>query len=220
MNCSWTAARFAHLYSGHQDKASHMNQKLFPKPAPADPLPLEVWLKRADRAESGREAFFRGRDAEYDIFRSAVASLSEGIVGNGTMVFQGAPGAGKSALMAECVEAVRCHSTTDDPWVAIVIKPDTLQSAVDVVMLLIEAANLEVERLSKMASGKVIKKLDGLVELGRKLYGELSERGVGVTGVSVGGKLAAGGNGDSGMLAERVFRNRPRYLKISIWWYS
>ena len=73
-----------------------MEQIPFPKPPPADPLPLEVWLKRTDRAESGREAFFRGCDAEYEVFRPAVTSLSEG-----TMIFQGAPGAGKSALMGE-----------------------------------------------------------------------------------------------------------------------
>ena len=105
-----------------------MNQTPFPKPPPADPLPLEVWLKRTDRAESGREAFFRGREAEYEVFRSAVTSLGEGIVGGGTMIFQGAPGAGKSALMGECMEAVRCHSTPKAPWVAVSINPVSLQS--------------------------------------------------------------------------------------------
>ena len=35
-----------------------MNQRPFPKPLPAKPLPEEVWLKQTDRAEVGREAFF------------------------------------------------------------------------------------------------------------------------------------------------------------------
>ncbi len=88
-----------------------MNPEFFPLPPPVEPLPLDTWLRRPDRAESGREAFFRGREVEFEVFRSAVFRLSEGIVGGGTMVFQGAPGGGKSALMAECLEAVRHHST-------------------------------------------------------------------------------------------------------------
>lgn len=87
----------------------------FPKPQPAEPLPLEVWLNRTDRAEVGRELFFRGRNKEYDIFRKAIISLSDGHVGGGTMIFQGDPGSGKTALMKECMEAVRLHSTPEDP---------------------------------------------------------------------------------------------------------
>ncbi len=68
-----------------------MNEMPFPKPSPADPLPLETWLRRTDRSEVGREPFFRGRDAEYGVYRSAVTSLSEGIIGGGTIVFQGGP---------------------------------------------------------------------------------------------------------------------------------
>ncbi len=68
-----------------------MNEMPFPKPSPADPLPLETWLRRTDRSEVGREPFFRGHDAEYGVYRSTVTSLSEGIIGGGTMVFQGGP---------------------------------------------------------------------------------------------------------------------------------
>ncbi len=45
--------------------SQYMNDKLFPKPQPADPMPLDLWLDRTDRAESGREPFFSGREAEY-----------------------------------------------------------------------------------------------------------------------------------------------------------
>ena len=41
------------------------------------------------------------------------------------MIYQGAPGAGKAALMHECMEAVRRQSTIDDPWVAVTIMPET-----------------------------------------------------------------------------------------------
>ncbi len=175
-------------------------------------MPLETWLDQTDRAEVGREPFFRGRHAEFDVFRRAVGSLHDGRVGGGTMIFQGAPGAGKSALMAECMEAVRCHSTPEAPWVAVAIRPETLNSAIDVMMLLVEAASVESERLSKMAPGTATGKLEGLVEIGRKFYRELSERGIGVAGVSVGGRPATGSNGETHVPSERVFRDAAPLL--------
>ena len=194
-------------------KFIRMNRRPFPKPPSADVLPLEIWLDQTDRAEVGREPFFRGRDAEFDVFRRAASSLHAGRVGGGTMIFQGAPGAGKSALMAECIEAVRRHSTPEAPWVAATIKPETLKSSVDVMMLLVEAVNEEGERLSKRAPGSMTRQLEGLLELGRRLYGELSERGVGVAGVSIGGKFEAETSGETNMLSERVFRNAAPLLE-------
>ena len=87
----------------------------FSKPAPATPFPLNEWLDRTDRAEVGREPFFRGRDLEYQVFQNAVNNFADREVGGGTMIFLGAPGAGKTALMLECMEAIRQHSTPDDP---------------------------------------------------------------------------------------------------------
>ena len=190
-----------------------MNERPFTKPPPADPLPLETWLDQTDRSEVGREPFFQGRDEEFNVFRRAAGSLHDGRVGGGTMVFQGAPGAGKSALMEECMEAVRRHSTPVAPWVAVAIRPETLNSAVDVMILLIEAANAENERLSKMAPGAIAGKFKGLLETGRKFYGELSERGIGLAGVSIGGKPEAGSSGDTYIPSERVFRDAAPLLE-------
>ena len=188
-------------------KIAGMNDRPFPKPPPADPLPLEIWLRRTDRSEAGREPFFRGRDAEYGVYRSAITSLSDGMVGGGTMVFQGAPGAGKSALMEECMEAVRRHSTPDAPWVAVAMYPEALESPVDVIEALVEAANTESERLRVMASGtSVTTVLDDLLDRGRKLYRELPERGGGAFGVSVGGRR------DEGVTAGRAFRKAAQVL--------
>ena len=179
----------------------------FPKPPPAEPLPLGIWLKRTDRSEAGREPFFRGREAEYGVYRSAVTSLSEGIVGGGTMVFQGAPGAGKSALMEECMEAVRRHSTPEAPWVAVAMDPSSLESPLDVIEALVGAANTESERLREMVSGaSVATMLDDLRDRGKKLYRELSERGGGVFGVSVGGRR------DEGVSAGGAFRKAAQLL--------
>ncbi len=190
-----------------------MHQRPFPKPLPVKPLPEEVWRDQTDRAEVGREAFFHGRDAEYDIFRNAVESLRAGQVGGGTMVFQGAPGVGKTALMQECVEAVRCHSTPDDPWVAVSIKPDTLISPAEVVMDLIDAANKESDRLSKIAPDAIARNLRKLLDLGGKLYGELSEWEVGVAGNSVSGRSQTASLSEMTMRSARIFREASPLLE-------
>ena len=191
----------------------HMCQRPFPKPPLVEPLPLDGYLNRTDRAEVGRSAFFHGRDVEFEVFRNAAIRLNTGDIGGGTMIFQGAPGAGKTALMQECMEAVRRHSTPDDPWVAVSIDPGTLYSPVEVTKSLIYTANAECERLSKEAPGGTAQRLNMLPKLGRKLYEQLSERAVGVAGISVGGKSQAGGNFDSTISAEEVFRNAAPLLE-------
>ncbi len=161
-----------------------------------------------DRAEAGREAFFRGRDAEYEVFRSALTSFSKGTLGGGTMVFQGAPGAGKSALMAECMEAVQLHSTPESPWVAVSINPHSLQSPIDVIETIVDAVHRASERQSQVDSSRVATKtLDGLLNVGKRLYRELLKCGGGTFGLSVGGHR----NGD--VTAGRVFRNSTSLLR-------
>ena len=161
-----------------------MIQKPFPKPSPADPLPLETWLRRTDRSEAGREPFFRGRDVEYGVYRSAITSLSEGMVGGGIMVFQGAPGAGKSALMEECMEAVRRHSTPEMPWVAVSMNPGSLRFPDRVIRAMVNSANAESERLRGRASGAVSGVLGDLLDLGREILREIPDRDLSVGGVS------------------------------------
>ncbi len=188
-----------------------MNQNPFPKPPPAEPFPLREWLKLTDRAEVGRQPFFRGRDSEYKVFRDAASSLREGHIGGGTMIFKGAPGAGKTALMAECMEAVRLHSTPDEPWVAVDINPENLESSVEVVKLIVEAVNAENERLSETLSGAGAKKLKGILEAGRKMQQQLSQRGFGVAAISIGGKPKH----DQGekVYSQRVFQSAAELLK-------
>ncbi len=193
-----------------------MNQVPFPKPPPAKPIPLGTWLDRTDRAEVGREPFFCGRDLEYCVFQKAVNSLNDGQIGGGTMIFQGAPGAGKTALMNECMEAVRLHSTPQDPWAGILIEADTLQSAANVVMILIEEANRERERLAEQFPGQVPGNFEKLAEIGRKFVSELSKRGYGVSAggldLTVHGKPDDASNQEA-VLAERVFRDAAPQLK-------
>ncbi len=184
-----------------------MNPEFFPLPPPVEPLPLDLWLRRPDRAESGREAFFRGRAAEFEVFRSAILLLSEGIVGGGTMVFQGAPGAGKSALMAECLEAVRCHSTPEDPWVAVSLPPEILQSPVDVLEAILDATQAETERLRALVPRTAVaRRLDDLQAHGQRLSRELWDRGGGAFGLSVGRRR------EETVTAARAFRQAAPVL--------
>ena len=185
-----------------------MNERPFPKPPPADPLPLETWLNRVDRSEVGREPFFRGRDTEFNVFRRASGSLHDGRVGGGTMVFQGAPGAGKSALMEECLEAVRRHSTPEAPWLAVSMDPDALKSPAVVVRAMVNAADTESERLREMASGtSVAGMLDDLLDLVRNVFHELSDWGGGALDVSVDCR------NDEGATASWGFQNAAPLLK-------
>ncbi len=190
-----------------------MSQRPFPQAPPTEPLPEEVWLKQTDRSEVGREPFFFGRDAEYEVFRNALNSLHSGRIGGGTMIYQGAPGAGKTALMLECMESVKRHSTSNVPWVAVSIRPETLKSAVQTIRMIVNAVNTESERLSKVAPNTTAEKLESYLKLGRKLYRELSERGVGAAGFSVGGKPDAAGKLDSNLSSESVFTNSASLLR-------
>ncbi len=194
-----------------------MSQKLFPKPQPAKPLPEHVWIGRADRSEVGREPFFCGRDFDYQVFRSAIESLAATCVGGGTMIFQGAPGSGKSALMLECMEAVRLSSTPEDPWVAVSLYPETLMSSIDVALSMLIAVNEENARLSKIASDPVAKGLNKLLGAGAKLIEDLSKRGFTLGGVSVGGRPADSGSSATSVSAQTVFREvAPLFEKARI----
>ncbi len=159
----------------------------FERPPPTPPPPLDEWLLRSDRADRYREPFFCGRVAEYEAFRRGARALAKGVVGGQTLLFQGAPGAGKSALMHECIAAVRIHSTPDEPWGAVEIEPGTLRSPSATAAAITEAVDEERSRLATSAS-----RLRGAIEKGaqkaRGTFASASRRGGGVMGVSVGGE--------------------------------
>ncbi len=186
-----------------------MEPRPFPKPVPAEPLGEVEWLQRTDRAEVGREPFFCGRDAEYEVFQKAATSLLSGHVGGGTMIFQGAPGAGKSALLQECMEAVRRHSTPQEPWVAVSVSASGLKSSLEVIAALADAADAESRRLSRLSSSA--SKLEPLANLGKRLYDELSQRGFSLAGVAVGGKSQT--ESDAEVLPAGLFRNAAPLLE-------
>lgn len=178
----------------------------FERPPPAAPPPLEEWLLRSDRADRYREPFFRGRVAEYEAFRRGARALAKGVAGGQTLVFQGAPGAGKSALMHECIAAVRIHSTPDDPWAAVEIEPGTLRSPSATAAAIADAVHDERSRLAASAS-----RLRGAIEKGaqaaRGAFASASRRGGGVMGVSV------GGDASMDRVAREAFRSIERVCR-------
>ncbi|MCY4342389.1 MAG: ATP-binding protein [Gammaproteobacteria bacterium] len=73
-----------------------------------DRVDLEDFLSAMDRAElNGRGVpFFSGRETEVTAFRGIVNRLSRGRQSNATIVVEGPPGAGKSALLAQFQEEI------------------------------------------------------------------------------------------------------------------
>ena len=71
-----------------------------------DAIGVERYLLLKDRAPmTGRGVpFFSGREAEIGTFRDMVKGLSLGYCANATIVVEGPPGSGKSALMSQFME--------------------------------------------------------------------------------------------------------------------
>ncbi len=190
-----------------------MDRIPFPKPPPAKPLEETAWLRRTDRSEVGRQPFFSGRDREYGVFRDAAKSLDDGDVGGGTMIVQGAPGAGKSALMLECMEAVRQHSTPLSPWVAVSVAPADLKSPAYVMSALIRATDEENTRLAKLWPDANSTRPKKLLDFGKLIYDELSSRGFSLAGVSVGARSGTGSRSSIEMSPAELFSAAAPLLK-------
>ncbi len=74
-----------------------------------DKVDLDRYLSMRDRAPAtGRGVpFFSGREREVGVFRGMVNDLSRGLAANASIVVEGPPGAGKSALMCQFMEELR-----------------------------------------------------------------------------------------------------------------
>ena len=129
------------------------------------------------------------------------------------MLFQGAPGSGKTALMFECMEAVRRHSTPDNPWVAVSVNPGVLKSPAHVVAKLIDAANEESKRLSKLVPSATVQRFKKLLELGAKLHEDFSTLGVSISDSTVSGKPEVNNYPELTPPSESVFRSVSPLLK-------
>ena len=162
----------------------------FERPPPPPPPPLDKWLARSDRADNRREPFFAGREEEYEVFARGARLLRDGDVGGEAIIFQGAPGAGKSALMQECIEAARAHSTPQKTWLAQSLDVHLFADPAALCRLLLQG--LRRERL-RLAGDATHPRMERLLAKLQDAWGELSARGGGVGGVRVGARPQPGG---------------------------
>ena len=155
----------------------------FERPPPPPPPPLDEWLDHSDRADNRREPFFVGREDEYAVFARGARLLSDGPIGGEAIIFQGAPGVGKSALMHECMAAARARSAPEQPWVVQSLAVHTLADPYALCRLLLRALRMEQRWLAKQGEHpRMGKLLAGLKEA----RDELSARGAGAGGVRMG----------------------------------
>jgi len=107
-----------------------------------DRVPLEDFLAFGDRAQlTGRgQPFFSGREREISAFREVANALLLGHRGNATLIIEGPPGAGKSALLAQFQEEMRALPPTGSGarrWLpvaldgALAMSPPEIMAAVD-----------------------------------------------------------------------------------------
>ncbi len=101
-----------------------------------DRVSAEVFVADRDRAQmTGRGVpFFSGREAEISAFRKVANALLLGRQGNATIVVEGPPGAGKSALMGQFMEEMRSFPPVGSGrrWLPVEIDAEVAESPADI----------------------------------------------------------------------------------------
>lgn len=102
-----------------------------------DRVSAEVFVANKDRTQiTGRGVpFFSGREAEVRVFRRVANALLLGQQGNATVVVEGPPGAGKSALMAQFMEEMRSFPPAGSGgrrWLPVEIDAEAAESPADI----------------------------------------------------------------------------------------
>ncbi|MDE0272371.1 MAG: ATP-binding protein [Gammaproteobacteria bacterium] len=108
-----------------------------------DQVSLDNYLAQGDRAKPSEQRgmpFFSGREAEISTFRRMADGIARGHKADATLVVEGPPGAGKSALLCQFLEEMRNLPAIGDPprrWLPTFINgasalcPDETMCAVD-----------------------------------------------------------------------------------------
>lgn len=131
---------------------------------------LEEFIRQDDRQEEGRARFFTGRRRELDGFADAVEFALAGQTSGKTLVFQGAPGAGKTALMRECAAVAEQRGC-----MAAGIEPDQLTS----VDGLFKEVQENIARIAPDVAKRAVKFLTNLAQRGITVQGLGFGAGVG-----------------------------------------
>ena len=174
---------------------------------PQDGVPLARFLSYQDRAKIaiGGQPFFSGREREIRVFREMANALSDGVQGDATIVVEGPPGGGKSALLSQFVEEMRSLPHTENGgrrWLPVLLNgadamsPSLIAHAVDQAIGRQLALDYEASRgrpedreraaeaLSALVGDDAIRKVSH--EMGRFVRAVL-DRGFSAVGVRIGG---------------------------------
>ena len=99
-----------------------------------DNVDIDTFVSLRDRAKLlGGEGppFFSGREAEISVFFEMLDDVERGIHADSTYIIEGPPGAGKTALMAQCISEVAARPPTGkgQSWLPVVVHSGITNSA-------------------------------------------------------------------------------------------
>ena len=168
-----------------------------------DDVKLEAFLADADRTQpTGRgQPFFSGREREINAFRGMARALALGRPANATLVVEGAPGAGKTALLAQFQEELRSYPPAGGArrWLPVLLNgahaecPRVIGWAVDDGIakqlgadVLATEAGKEGGRLERLAAFLGAAAAEKLGRGGRALAAAVAQRGFGALGMHLG----------------------------------
>ena len=165
-----------------------------------DRVALEDFLSDVDRAELGGRGvpFFSGRESEIMAFRSIVNRLSRGRQGNATIVVEGPPGAGKSALLAQFQEEISGLPPTESgqrEWLPVFLPANFAEAPKEMARAIDRAISIrladQILRSSQPTPGLIARFQAAMGQKAgirnvRKAAQKLAERGGGAFGMSIG----------------------------------
>ena len=160
---------------------------------PQDDVPLESFLSDGDRAplEGTGRPFFSGREAQVNAFRESSGALAAGKAANATIIIEGPPGCGKSALLDQFSADVNSypehHGRT---WIAVPINgaiamsPSAIMATVDraIVTRLANVATADKGALNRLSKLLHIQDPRSALDAARAI----SDRGVAAFGFRIG----------------------------------
>lgn len=162
---------------------------------PQDDVLLDRFLAQGDRAsiEGTGRPFFSGREAEVNAFRESARALAIGEKANATIIVEGPPGCGKSALLDQLAADVNNYPEHNGrTWIAVPINgaiamsPSAIMAAVDraIVARLASMATADERALGRLSKLLHIQDPKSALDAAKAI----SDRGIAAFGFRIGKK--------------------------------